>query len=135
MAIRRVTPEEAARLVADGHRYVDVRSVQEFEQGHPAGAYNVPFMHQVAGQMTPNPDFLATFTAHFTPEDHVVVGCRSGARSLRAAEALAAAGYHAIVDMRGGFGGGPSVPGWAACRLPVATKAEPGRDWETLQRK
>jgi rhodanese-related sulfurtransferase len=135
MAIRRVTPEEAASLVAAGHRYVDVRSAGEFEQGHPTGAYNVPFMHQVNGQMTPNPDFLAAFTAQFAPEDSVVVGCRSGARSLRAAEALAAAGYHAIVDMRGGFAGEPGVPGWRACNLPVATRAEPGRDWETLRPK
>ena len=36
--ITSVTPREAKRLVdEEGYTYVDVRSVPEFEQGHPAG--------------------------------------------------------------------------------------------------
>ena len=37
MYVKRVSPEEAQALMQDqGWAYVDVRSVPEFEQGHPA---------------------------------------------------------------------------------------------------
>jgi rhodanese-related sulfurtransferase len=40
---RRVSPQEAKDLMdKEGYVYVDVRSIPEFEAGHPAGAFNVP---------------------------------------------------------------------------------------------
>ena len=42
MPIRRVTPNEAAELIASGWTYIDVRTIPEFEAEHPSGAYNVP---------------------------------------------------------------------------------------------
>ena len=60
MTVKRVSPEEAKKLIDDeGYVYVDVRSLPEFEAGHPTGAYNVPLMHQGPAGMTPNPDFMA----------------------------------------------------------------------------
>ncbi|MFQ5478324.1 MAG: rhodanese-like domain-containing protein [Candidatus Binatia bacterium] len=140
MAVKRVTPDEAARLIGEGWSYVDVRSEAEFEQGHPRGAYNIPFMHFTPGSgMTPNKDFLNVFNSAFGADDPVIVGCKSGARSMRAAEALAAAGYTGVVDMRGGFGGEPDraggfvCEGWRARGLPVSGAAEQGRSYKEIK--
>src|SRR4051812_21955325 len=49
--VKRVLPREAAALLADGWAYLDVRSIPEFEQGHPPGAVNVPLLHLQNGRM------------------------------------------------------------------------------------
>ena len=46
MSLTRVSPKDARDLMEkDGYAYVDVRSIPEFEAGHPEGAYNVPLLH------------------------------------------------------------------------------------------
>ena len=142
MAVKRVTPDEAANLIERGWNYVDVRSIPEFDEGHPRGAYNVPLLHRSPqGAMVPNPDFAAVMKTAFPVDDHLVIGCRSGARSLRAAEQLLAAGFTNIVDMRGGFVGEAGAAGQVACEgwksrnLPVARSPEPGRSYEELKTK
>ncbi len=47
--IKRVSPQEALELTRDGWTYVDVRTEQEFADGHPAGSYNVPIAHAGSG--------------------------------------------------------------------------------------
>lgn len=139
--IARVSPAEAKRLIdEEGYTYVDVRSVPEYDAGHPAGSANVPLLHAGAGGMTPNPDFLAVMTALYPKDTKLVLGCRSGQRSLRAAEALAAAGYVALVDQRAGFDGARNAfgaiaePGWSAEGLPVETST-PGSSYAELQKR
>ena len=124
----RVTPEEAAKLLAEGYVYVDVRSIPEYEQGHPTGAKNVPFMHFDAGRMVLNPEFMQVMEKLFPKDSKLVIGCKSGGRSLQAATLLERIGYKNLVDMRGGFGGEVNphtgqmgVPGWASAGLPVET--------------
>ncbi|HEY8429996.1 MAG TPA: rhodanese-like domain-containing protein [Sandaracinaceae bacterium] len=139
--IERISPEEAKRRLDAGWAYVDVRSVPEFEAGHPAGAYNVPLMHMGPNGMEPNAEFMDVMNARFPKDAKLVIGCKSGGRSLRAAEMLAAAGYTNVVDQRAGFSGardpfGQLVEkGWEAAGLPVETKARPGRSWEELSRR
>lgn len=138
MPVKRISPDEAARLVQEGWIYIDVRSVPEFEQGHPSGAYNIPFMHKTAQGMTPNPEFAQVVEANFGKDDPLVVGCHSGRRSLRAATALEAQGYGQMVEMRGGMAGesersgAVTFDGWVARGLPVANSAEPGRSYAEL---
>lgn len=138
MSVKRVDPDEAARLVGSGWTYLDVRSEQEFSSGHPAGAYNIPIAHLSGGAMVANPDFAAVVEATFAPDSRLVIGCKSGGRSLRAAGQLVSMGYTELVDMRGGFGGERTpagqvaVEGWEARDLPVATTAEPGRSYLEL---
>ena len=55
--VKRVTPIEADALLKDGWAYLDVRSIPEFEGGHPAGAANIPLLHMTGGRMAPNPAF------------------------------------------------------------------------------
>jgi rhodanese-related sulfurtransferase len=137
-----VLPAEAKSLMDDeGHVYIDVRSVPEFEGGHPAGAYNLPLMHLTAAGMQPNADFVSAAEARFPKDQKIIVGCKSGGRSARAAAALASAGFLHVVDQTAGVEGkrdafgGFVVKGWAPAGLPMATVAEPGRDWESLRTK
>jgi rhodanese-related sulfurtransferase len=141
MSVKRVMPKEALELQQQGWVYVDVRSVPEFEAGHPTGSYNIPLMHLLPGnRMSPNPDFQTVFGKHFGKDAKVVVGCKTAGRSLRAAELLAAAGWQSVVDMRGGFegerdmSGAAVVVGWKEAGLPTETASAPERTWEGLKK-
>jgi len=137
---KRVSPKEAAALVAEGWTYVDVRTIPEFEGGHPEGAANVPLLHAQGGRMTPNPDFQRVMEARFAKDTRIVVGCKTGARSAQAAALLEAAGYAQVVDMRGGMAGERdqlgrvNTPGWAAEGLPVEQTAAPGKSYAELSK-
>ncbi len=140
--IVRVSPAEAKRLVdEEGWVYVDVRSVPEFEAEHPTGAYNVPLMHAGAGGMTPNPDFVAVMAAAFPKDAKLVLGCKGGNRSLRAANVLAQQGFTNLIDQRAGFDaardpfGQITEPGWKNAGLPTETGDGGERGWEALSRK
>ena len=139
--VKRIVPQEAAVLLGEGWSYLDVRSIPEFEQGHPTGAANVPLLHFQNGRMTPNPDFQRVVEANFAKDAKLVVGCKAGGRSLQAATLMEAAGYTNLVDMRGGFHGERdgfgrvSVAGWADEALPVETTAAPEKTYDTLASK
>ena len=128
MAIRSVSPEEAAALLAEGYVYVDVRSEPEFEAGHVPGALNVPLLHQGAAGLTPNPEFLAVMQQAFGTGEKLVIGCKAGGRSKKASDQLAQAGFSDLSDMSAGWDGsrdafGRAVPGWSKLGMPV----EPGK--------
>jgi rhodanese-related sulfurtransferase len=63
--------------------------------------------------------------AGLTPENHIYFLCRSGARSMAAAQAAQAAGYAHVYNIADGFEGPPdgdghrgTVAGWKADQLP-----------------
>jgi len=139
MTVRRVSPQEADALVKEeDYVYLDVRSIPEFEAGHPSGAYNIPLMHATPTGMRPNGDFLPVVAAAFGKDAKIVVGCKTGGRSLRAAQGLVAAGYEAVVDQRAGFHGTRDPfgqvqeLGWLSAGLEVAAEAHPERTYEAL---
>ena len=140
MSYENVNPSRARELLGgdEEYTYLDVRSIPEFENGHPAGAVNVPLMHRERDQMVPNMDFLRICELNFDPTNKLIVGCQSGARSVRAAEALTAAGFEQIVHMDGGFGGtrneiGEVVEeGWMQLGLPVEYGATEGQSYESI---
>jgi rhodanese-related sulfurtransferase len=137
MPLRRVSPEDAKALIdQEGYVYVDVRSIPEFEAGHPDGAYNVPIAHLGPAGMTPNPDFLSVMEKSFAKDAKLVVGCKSGGRSLQAASILQSAGFTNLVDQRAGFDGSPGgEPGWSPKGLPTNKTAAAGRGYEALRTK
>jgi rhodanese-related sulfurtransferase len=113
--IVRISPTEAlAKMTAEGFTYVDVRTPEEFLEGRPAGAVNVPL----------DDDFIAAMERSFAKDARIVVGCRSGGRSLRAARALVSAGFTNVLDQRAGFDGARGAfgeltePGWSRAGLP-----------------
>ncbi len=138
---KRIAPPEAAALLNQGWRYLDVRSIPEFEQAHPEGAANIPLLHAREGRMVPNPDFQKVVEVNFAKDDKLVVGCKSGGRSLQAATLMESLGYSNLVDMRGGFSGERdglgrvACAGWAESGLPVAAKAAPGNSYAELEEK
>jgi rhodanese-related sulfurtransferase len=85
-AVTKVDGAAAKALVAQGAVLVDVRSPQEFEAGHLAGAINVPVAAVAAHD----------FGARDTP---LVVYCASGGRSARAAASLVDAGHTKVNDL------------------------------------
>lgn len=123
---KRVSPEEAKQLMdEEGYTYLDVRTEPEFVAGRPVGAKLVPIMLAGPSGMTPNPDFLKGVEALFGKDTKLVVGCKAGGRSAKAAAALTAAGYTNIIDQRAGFDGARNSfgqvteKGWADSGLPI----------------
>lgn len=95
-------------------KVLDVRTPQEYVfVGHAAMAVNIP-SELWTGKwdpavkdfpLAPNPDFEAQVKARFQPDDVLVVMCRSGHRSARAIERLAAAGFTNVYNIVDGFEG------------------------------
>lgn len=139
--VKRVTPNEADALLKEGWSYLDVRSIPEFEGGHPTGAVNIPLLHMTGGRMAPNPAFQSVVTATFPKDAKIVVGCKAGGRSLQAATLMTAAGYTNVVDMRGGYHGERdnmgrvACAGWAESGLPCETTAPPEKCYSALEKR
>jgi rhodanese-related sulfurtransferase len=129
--VRRVSPSEAKSLLDFGYFYVDVRTVEEFHDLHPAGALNVPLdpPRSPGGSAA---EFLQMMVRLFQRDAKIVLGCATGVRSLRAAQLLVASGYTDVVDQRAGMDGarGPFgsllEPGWIEAGLPVASGPDGG---------
>jgi rhodanese-related sulfurtransferase len=83
-----VAVADARRLVHGGAKLVDVRSPEEFADGHIDGAVNIP-VHELDRRM-------AELGAKDTT---VIVYCRSGARSAHAARMLKSAGYASVHNL------------------------------------
>ena len=140
MSVKNVTVREAHQKQSEGYTYVDVRSVPEFNAGHPAGAVNVPLLNrdERSGQMTPNPEFLDVMRASFQPDAKLLIGCQMGGRSAQAAQILAGSGFNDVHNVVGGFGGardqmtGAVREGWSQAGLPVETDA-PGRSYDDVK--
>lgn len=82
---------EYEQLIDVGTQLVDVRDPAEIADGTLPGAVNIPVDELIA-----DPTLL-------DPANRVLVVCRSGARSARAASALDAAGFVDVVNLSGGM--------------------------------
>jgi rhodanese-related sulfurtransferase len=139
---RRVSPAEAhARMKDEAFTYVDVRTEDEFDAGHPEGAVNVPIMLHEAGGMVPNADFVSVMARTFAKDAPLIVGCKMGGRSARAAQELEAAGFTRVLDQCAGWDGTKGTfgevltEGWSRAALPSGTGRPAGRSYEDLRKK
>jgi rhodanese-related sulfurtransferase len=92
---KNVTPDEAEKLMAERKDLVvvDVRTVEEFEMAHIAGAKNISFIDL---------DFAEKIKA--VEGKPVLVHCASGNRSLRAVMQMIASGkFPEIYHLNNGF--------------------------------
>ena len=90
------TPAGEYRSVVDGTtQFLDVREPTEVATGTLPGAVNIPL-----GDLPMRVDDL-------DPQRRVVLLCRSGARSGRAADYLAALGFTDVVNLAGGMMAAP----------------------------
>ena len=86
--------EEFEQNLADGKvALVDVRTAEEYAEGHLMGAANCDWNA---------PDFLEQMVSAYPKEAPVAVYCRSGRRSAEAAQKLSQAGY-TVYNMLGGY--------------------------------
>ncbi|KAL5788836.1 hypothetical protein ACOSP7_005785 [Xanthoceras sorbifolium] len=95
----------AKDLLSSGHRYLDVRTTEEFDKSHVIvdNALNVPYLFKTQEGRVKNPEFLSQVSSVCNKEDHIVVGCKSGSRSLNACVDLLNAGYERVKNMAGGY--------------------------------
>ena len=112
-----VTAREAYEMwKADPERtkVLDVRTFEEYVLiGHAEMAANVPLAFPTynwdAGKgnysVVGNKDFIAHVKERFTPDDTILVMCRSGGRSAMAVNALAKAGFTQVHNIIDGFEG------------------------------
>lgn len=122
-----LAPATAWEHLAAGAVLLDVRTEGEWAHiGVPdTSALNLEpvFIQWNLGNGHNNPDFLAQLVAAVPTEKPLVVLCRSGARSIAAANAATAAGYTAY-NVLEGFEGEPDangdrvINGWKNRSLP-----------------
>ncbi len=134
-----LSPAEARERFAKQWTHLDVRTVEEFEEGHVEGAYNVPlFLQDPQYGRRPNPAFLEVVRASFPKDTRLVLSCAHAHRSVAACGVLIEDGFQSVANMDGGYlGRGDSfgrvlVTGWLAEGFAVTTEHRPGRDWATL---
>jgi cysteine synthase/rhodanese-related sulfurtransferase len=101
-----IEPAQAKKLLEETKpvSVVDVRSAEEFAQGHLAGAVNVPL-----------PDIVGGYPVGL-PEDKsqpIVAICKSGERSLYGMLLLKSLGYQRVKNVKGG------LVAWASAGLPT----------------
>ena len=110
---------------------VDVRTEAEWNYVGlpdlaPTGKQAVLIQWQVFPDMQVNGNFADQLKqAGFTPEQHIYFICRSGQRSLAAAQAAQTAGFPHVYNVAEGFEGPPdgaghrgTVAGWKVRNLP-----------------
>jgi phage shock protein E len=107
--IQVVQPDDAAATIAaspDGLVILDVRTPEEFAEGHIDGAVMIDFYRD---------DFAAEL-ANLDPDVPYVLYCRSGNRSSQAREMMAQLGFTTVNDVEGG------VIAWQNAGLPLVTE-------------
>ena len=105
MDVKQIDVRQAHELQrTDSYTYVDVRSVPEYDKGHPSGSHNVPLLNFDAsiGRMVPNADFLRVMQANYPVDTKLLIGCQVGGRSSQAAQILSCRNVgHARRKLRG----------------------------------
>ena len=96
--------EDFAQLTdSSGVQILDVRTAEEFAEGHLRNAVNIDVKQG---------DFLQKAKATLPADRKIAVYCRSGRRSANACRQLAAEGYQ-VVNLKGG------IMAWTGSQMPV----------------
>lgn len=113
MKIKDISPVEAWEMLQQSRAVLlDVRTKMEYDYvGHPIGAVHVPWKEFPDWET--DPQFVAKVHAALsdrTPDENpeeipIMTICRSGKRSLAAAEALARQGFREVYNIGEGFEG------------------------------
>lgn len=98
-----IAPNEAIRLMNGGALLMDLRSANQFKDGHIAGARNLP-----GDQLAADPAALEKFSGKT-----LILYCDSGTTTAAALRTLARAGVKDVRSLRGG------LAAWRQENLPV----------------
>lgn len=99
-------PEFDKEIKADSVQLLDVRTPQEYAEGHIDGALNINLQSD---------DFQKMAEKDLSKDATILVYCRSGRRSMDAAEILTKLGYK-VVNLKGG------IIEWKEEGLPVTSE-------------
>ena len=102
-------PEFDKEIKANSVQLLDVRTPQEYAEGHIDGASNINIQSD---------DFQQRAEKELSKDSTILVYCRSGRRSMEAAEMLTKLGYK-VVNLKGG------IIEWKGDGLPVTTEGLP----------
>ncbi len=101
---KHVKADEAAKIIAEGKTVVvDVRTADEFKDGHIKGAKNIDILSD---------DFESQLTK-LDKTQPTLVHCQAGGRSMRALKVFEKLGFEHLIHLDEGFGG------WEAAGKPV----------------
>lgn len=100
--VRNISVAEAGKATAkNGVQFIDVRTVDEFNEGHAKSAVNIPI------------EVLDESLSQLEKDQPIYVICRIGTRSAVASEILKKNGFTEIYNIKGG------TADWAAAKLPL----------------
>ena len=101
---KHVKADEAAKIIAEGKTVVvDVRTADEFKDGHIKGAKNIDILS----------DDFESQLAKLDKTQPTLVHCQAGGRSMRALKVFEKLGFEHLIHLDEGFGG------WEAAGKPV----------------
>ena len=93
--INQITYEDLLKRVRNGAILLDVRTKQEFIEGHINGAIVIPYYEVLKRieKIIPN------------KEQEIIVYCKNGGRGVTAVETLIKLGYKNVYNLKGGMEG------------------------------
>jgi phage shock protein E len=89
-----VKVEEAEKLISEKVQLVDVRTEEEWNEGHIDGAVRVDYLEK---------GFAEKVVKAVDPKKPVLIYCRSGGRSAKAAKVMEKLGFVEVKDLDGGI--------------------------------
>ena len=104
-AVELISPADASALLKEnsGVRVLDIRTPEEFGEGHIDGAINIDYLADGFDEGIAKLDKTTPYVVH----------CASGGRSGKSISKFEASGFEKIYHLKAGFSG------WAAEGLPV----------------
>lgn len=102
MTVEEIAPKDAITAVTNGAVFVDVRESYELDEV----AYGVDYTHIPLGEIQER-------LSEFPKDKDIIVGCRSGKRSMNACMFLKMQGYERVQNLEGG------IIGWVENDCPT----------------
>lgn len=93
MTVNEVNPQETLNLVAEGSVFIDVREPHEIDEV----AYAIDNQLQIPLGDIPNR------LSDIPKDKNLIIGCRSGGRSMNACQFLKMQGYDQVNNLEGGI--------------------------------
>ncbi|MGJ8681582.1 rhodanese-like domain-containing protein [Paraglaciecola sp.] len=101
--IEDISHQKLANMDTKNYLIVDVRTTEEYKNGHVPKAINIPLQMLQDNFQSVQPDKSKT----------LVLYCRSGYRAGKAAKALQKSGYTKLLHLQG------DMLGWEKAKLPI----------------
>lgn len=111
-----IDSKQANELQKQGYMLIDVRTIPEFKFSHPKDSKNIPIYHDRNGERILNENFVdqVDYAVGGNTDKPIILICRSGSRTIEAANLLAKNGFSNVYNIKQGF-----VYDWLKTNLPI----------------